>query len=191
MPSRVSSKSSRGQGDDSATLFKKINNCIKLMARCRAPTLSGGECRQIVKEGTRCWQHAGPQCSVCLACMGGQSPTRKIDCGHEFHVRCLERWKLSARGPEPTCPMCRAPFDVPSYKCRLIIERTGDNARSVTEFLSQNVFSIMEGFGLDYNRLVPNNIGRMLTDIHFDIDPTEDLRAVLTELGLPVPSNYD
>jgi hypothetical protein len=45
----------------------------------------------------------------------------------------------------------------------------------------------MEGFGLDYNRLIPNNIGRMLTDIHFDIDPSEDLRTVLYDLGLPIP----
>jgi hypothetical protein len=171
-----------------ATHFPEFNNCIKLMARCGAQTLSGRDCRQIVKEGSRCWQHSGPQCSVCLSCIGGQSQSRKLDCGHEFHVRCLERWKTSCRNHEPTCPMCRAPFDVPSYKCRLIIERTGDNRRSITEFLSQNVFSIMEGFGLDFGSLVPNNI---LTDIHFDIDPSEDLRAVLTELGLPHPSNLD
>jgi hypothetical protein len=191
MPSGVSKSTLRGQGGASATLFSEIYNCIKLMARCGAQTLSGRECRQVVKEGTRCWQHTGPQCSVCLSCMGGQSQTRKLGCNHEFHTKCLERLKTSCRGPEPTCPMCRTPFDVPSYKCRLIIERTGDNTRSITEFLSQNVFSIMEGFGLDYNRLVPNNIGRMLTDIHFDIDPTEDLRAVLTELGLPHPSSFD
>jgi hypothetical protein len=41
----------------------------------------------------------------------------------------------------------------------------------------------MEGFGLDYSRFPPNT----LTDIHFDIDPGEDLRTVLTELGLPIP----
>ena len=157
------------------------------MARCGATTLSGRECRQFVKDGARCWQHTGPQCSVCLSCMGGQSQTRTLGCGHEFHIKCLDRWKTSCRGPDPTCPMCRTPFDVPSYRCRLIIECTGDSTRSITEFLSQNVHSIMEGFGLDYNRLIPNNIGRMLTDIHFDIDPSEDLRTVLYDLGLPIP----
>jgi len=159
------------------------------MARCGAQTLSGRECRQTVKEGTRCWQHTGPQCSVCLSCMGGQSQTRKLDCGHEFHLRCIDRWKQSTRGPDPTCPMCRTPFDVPLYRCRLIIERIGDGTRSTNEFLSQNVYSIMEHFGLD-NRLIPNNVERMLTDIHFDIEEGEDLITVLTELGLPNPSSF-
>lgn len=162
------------------------------MARCGSQTLSGGECRQIVKEeGERCWLHSGPQCSVCLTCMSGQSQTRTLGCNHEFHTRCLERWKSSCRGPDPTCPMCRTPFDVPTYRCRLIIEKTGDGTRSITEFLSQNVNSIIEGFGLDFRSILPNNMGRMLTDIHFDIDPNEDLRTVLTELGLPSPSRFD
>jgi hypothetical protein len=87
--------------------------------------------------------------------------------------------------------MCRVPFDVPTYRCRLIIEKTGDGALSITEFLSQNVNSIMEGFGLDFRSILPNNTGRMLTDIHFDIDPTEDLRTILTELGLPTPYQDD
>lgn len=160
------------------------------MARCGGQTLSGGECRQFVKEeGMRCRQHSGPQCSICFACM--TTNTRKLNCGHEFHTRCLDRWKSSCRGPDPTCPMCRVPFDVPTYRCRLIIEKVEDGGRSITEFLSQNVNSIMEGFGLDFRNLIPNNVGRMLTDIHFDIEPTEDLRAVLTSLGLPAPSLDD
>ena len=163
------------------------------MARCGAQTLSGGECRQIVKdENIRCRLHSGPQCSVCLAHMTRQSHTRKLACGHEFHHRCLERWKVSCTGPDPTCPMCRVPFDVPTYRCRLIIESTEDGATSISEFLSQNVNSIMEGFGLDYSRILPNQAaGRMLTDIHFDIDPQEDLRTVLRELGLPIPPHSD
>jgi hypothetical protein len=163
------------------------------MLRCGATTLSGGECRQTVKEeGTKCWLHSGSQCSVCLTCMGGQSQTRKLDCGHEFHTKCLDRWKTTCRTPDPTCPMCRLPFDVPTYRCRLIIEKTSDGTRSITEFLSQNVHSIMEGFGLDYRQFVPNNVGRMLTDIFFDVNPTENLRTVLTELGLPMPdSRFD
>jgi hypothetical protein len=49
----------------------------------------------------------------------------------------------------------------------------------------------MEGFGLDFRSILPNNTGRMLTDIHFDIDPTEDLITILEELGLPTPSQAD
>jgi hypothetical protein len=158
------------------------------MARCGAPTLSGGECRVTVKEeGARCWLHTGPQCSVCLSCMGGAAQTRKLDCGHEFHLKCLDCWKSNCRTPNPTCPMCRTPFDVPDYRCRLIIEKTVDGSRYISEFLTQNVQSIMEGFGLDYRRLIPGNVGRMLTDIVFDIQPGENLRTVLSELGLPPP----
>lgn len=84
--------------------------------------------------------------------------------------------------------MCREPFDVPTYRCRLIIERvTQPVERRVSEFETQNVMSIVEGFGLDFRTLVPNTQGRFYTDIHFDIDPTEILEDVLRELGLPVP----
>ena len=158
--------------------------------RCGSLTLSGGNCRQIVKEGAEsCWQHAGPQCSVCLSAMGGQSPTRKIGCGHEFHERCLNRWKASCTGPDPTCPMCRVPFDVPIYRCRLIIERVVDNHRTITHFETSNVGNIVEGFGLDLRQLIPSGMpGRFYTDIHFDIQQDEVLSEILRELGLPQPS---
>jgi len=169
----------------------KFITCLKLMARCGAQTLSGGECQQIVKDGCeRCWLHNGQQCSVCLSYMNDRSRTRVLDCNHEFHIKCLDRWKTTCRGPDPTCPMCRMPFDVPTYRCRLIIEKTRDGTLSITEFLSQNVNSIIERFGLDFRQLLPNNVDRLLTDIRFDIDPTEDLRTVLTDLGLPHPSSH-
>lgn len=157
---------------------------------CGALTLSGTPCKQKVGAGNeRCWQHRGPQCSVCLACMGGQNTTRTLGCGHEFHTKCVERWKQSCTGPDPTCPMCREPFDVPTYRCRLIIERVAPpTERRVSEFETQNVMSIVEGFGLDFRSLVPNTHGRFYTDIHFDIDPDEVLEEVLRELGLPVPN---
>lgn len=155
--------------------------------RCGSQTLSGHPCNQILVEGQeRCWQHRGPQCSVCLSCIGGQSKTRKLDCTHEFHEKCLTRWKASCTGPDPTCPMCRTPFDVPSYRCRLIIERTSDASQTTTDFESSNINEIMSGFGIDLRQLVPGQ-GRFLTDIHFDIDVGESLEEVLRELGLPEP----
>ncbi len=159
---------------------------------CGATTLLGTPCRQKLRLGQeRCWQHRGTACSVCLACMGGQSATRTLGCGHEFHTRCLDRWKASCTGPDPTCPMCRVPFDVPTYRCRLIIEKVMSETpdRRVTNFETQNVMSIVEGFGLDFRSLVPGgNTGRFYTDIHFDIEPSEILEDVLRELGLPIPN---
>ena len=154
--------------------------------RCGAQTLSGQECRRVVKEGSeRCNIHTGPQCSVCLGCMNAHSATRTIDCGHEFHERCLARWKASCMGPEPTCPMCRTSFDVPLYRCRLIIERVSDGNVTNRNFEVSNVMNIVQGFGLDFRQLVPaSGGGRVYTDIHFDIEPGEVLEDILRELGL-------
>jgi hypothetical protein len=158
--------------------------------RCGAQTLSGDQCKQFTKDNQeRCWQHQGTQCSVCLAYMGGQSSSRKLDCGHEFHIKCLNRWKTSCTGPDPTCPMCRVPFDVPTYRCRLIIERTQDSLRHTSDFNTSNITSIMDGFGIDFRQLIPSN-GRFYTDIQFDVDPTEALQEILRELGLPAPPEH-
>ena len=157
--------------------------------RCKGTTLTGNPCRQVVRPGQeRCWQHMGAQCSVCLACMGGQSATRKLECGHEFHRRCLDRWKTSCTGPDPTCPMCRTPFDVPSYRCRLIIERVSDNQRTVENFETSNVSQIVGGFGMDFRSLIPpGDAHHLRAEIIFDIANNEEITSVLRELGLPIP----
>jgi len=80
--------------------------------------------------------------------------------------------------------MCRVPFDIPTYRCRLIVERTVDSQRISTDFETTNVSNIAGGFGLDFRQLVPND-GRFIADIHFDIEPGEILNEILTELGLP------
>ena len=158
--------------------------------RCGAQTLSGDQCKQFkTNNQERCWHHQGAQCSVCLGHMGGQSSIRKLDCGHEFHIKCLNRWKTSCTGPDPTCPMCRVPFDVPTYRCRLIIERTRDVHRHTTDFDTSNIASIMDGFGIDFRQIIPSS-GRFYTDVQFDVDPTEALQEILRELGLPAPPDH-
>ena len=154
--------------------------------RCSVPTRSGEPCKTILREGQdQCWQHRGAQCAVCLATMGGRSASRSLGCGHEFHERCLNRWKLTCQ-ETPTCPMCREPFDVPTYKCRLIIERSADSFRHINDFETSNIAGILDGFGLQFRELVPSQ-GRFLSEIRFDIDPEETLRDILRELGLPTP----
>ena len=154
--------------------------------RCSVPTRSGEPCKTILREGQeQCWQHRGAQCAVCLATMGGRTASRILGCGHEFHERCLNRWKLTCQ-ETPTCPMCREPFDVPTYKCRLIIERSADSFRHINDFETSNIAGILDGSGLQIRELVPSQ-GRFLSDIRFDIDPEETLQEILRELGLPVP----
>jgi hypothetical protein len=165
----------------------KLNTRKTLMeaGRCGAQTAHGTPCRSKVFGGQdRCWIHKGPQCSVCLGAMAVQQANRTLPCGHEFHSRCVDRWKRSCP-TDPTCPMCREPFDLPTYRCRLIIERVSDNQRAVSNFETPNVQEIVEGFGVDFRALVPAGAGRLYTDIHFDIEPTEALEEILRELGLP------
>jgi hypothetical protein len=151
--------------------------------RCGGQTIHGSPCRMKVHgDQERCWIHTGPQCSVCLQPMAHQA-NRTLDCNHTFHSRCVDRWKRSCPG-DPTCPMCRVPFDVPKYRCRLIIERVNDGVRSTSNFETSNVSNIIDGFGLDFRNIMPAH-GRVFTDIHFDVDPDEALLDILRELGLP------
>jgi hypothetical protein len=83
--------------------------------------------------------------------------------------------------------MCRVPFDVPTYRCRLIIERVTDGQRSMLPFDASNIHNIIEGFGLDMRQLIPPGPGRFITDLHFDIEDDEEIGEVLRQLGLPVP----
>lgn len=153
--------------------------------RCGAQTAHGTPCRSKVPVGEeRCWIHKGPQCSVCFGPMAHNQANRTLPCGHTFHSRCVDRWKRSCP-TDPTCPMCREPFDLPTYRCRLIIERVIDNQRATSDFETRNVHEIIEGFGLDFRALVPAGAGRLYTDIRFDIEPTEALEEILRELGLP------
>lgn len=152
--------------------------------RCGAQTAHGTPCRaKVFGDQDKCWAHRGPACSVCLGHMTRQA-TRTLPCGHVFHVRCVDRWKRSCPS-DPTCPMCREPFDLPTYRCRLIIERVSDNQRATTNFETRNVHEIIEGFGIDFRALVPQGAGRLFTDIHFDIEPNEALEEILRELNLP------
>lgn len=159
--------------------------------RCGADTIQGAKCRvRVNEENERCWIHRSPPCAVCFSPMAHSSNCRTLECGHVFHDRCLERWKRTCTGPDPTCPMCRVPFDVPTYRCRLIIERVQDNEREAINFETPNVASIVEGFGIDFRSLVPESQGRFFTDIHFDIDPSEALSEILRELGLPQSQRF-
>lgn len=154
--------------------------------RCGALTASGSVCRHKPGDGhEKCWLHRGPQCSVCFGPLTERG-RRTLPCCHEFHTRCIDRWKRTCPG-DPTCPMCRVPFDLPTYKCRLTIERVSDSSITTSNFERSNITSIMEGFGIDLRNLLPESPagGRFFTDIHFDIDEGEDLDEILEELGIP------
>jgi hypothetical protein len=81
--------------------------------------------------------------------------------------------------------MCRHPFDVPLYRCLLRIERVSDSNVTNQTFQTSNVNDIVSGFGYDFRELIPNQPGRWMTELHFDIEQGEDLGQVLDQLGVP------
>jgi hypothetical protein len=67
-----------------------------------------------------------------------------------------------------------------------MIERVSDHQEYTRDFDTSNIASIIDGFGIDLRQLLPANAeGRVIADIHFDIEPHEDLEESLRELGLP------
>ncbi|PAN23834.1 hypothetical protein GQ55_4G123300 [Panicum hallii var. hallii] len=51
---------------------------------------------------------AARECAVCLgAVQEGEMVRRLPDCGHVYHVECIDRWLAAHR----TCPLCRSELD--------------------------------------------------------------------------------
>jgi hypothetical protein len=68
-----------------------------------------------------------------------------------------------------------------------MIERVSNHQEYARDFETSNIRNIIDGFGIDLRQLLPENAaGRIFADIHFDIEPEEDLEETLRELGLPM-----
>lgn len=163
---------------DRAVFFLAV---IYMTETCTATTRMGVRCKLRARSGeTTCSRHAvvSPQCPVCLSDMS-MSTSRTLDCGHVFHTRCLERWKRTSR----TCPMCRVPFDQPTYKVRVSVQRIADNHVASETYTTSNVSGIVSAFGMD-----PLIDPRFITDILFEIAGNESMSEVFNELGINMPS---
>ena len=61
--------------------------------------------------------HAGDDCPICLSEFLVGEETKRLRCGHSFHVECINQWILKGHGWQttlPSCPMCKAvPHDPP------------------------------------------------------------------------------
>ena len=121
-----------------------------------------------------------PQCSVCL--QGLNRSTRTLPCGHEFHLKCVDRWKRTCRA-DPTCPMCRAPFDLPKYRIRIVIDRVEEGTHEVRSYVTSNIQTIRDEFGLDLRVLESHEEASL--NIIFDLEAHEDIVEVLRTLGVP------
>ena len=171
---RMSTASERG---DHAHFFLAA---YRMPEQCSATTRQGVQCKRISRTGTTlCGLHTTNttgQCPVCLDTMNTQ--VRTLSCGHTFHLRCLERWKRVSR----TCPMCRVPFDQPSYKVHVSVRRTSDGETASHVYTTSNVNELTTTFGIN-----PFTDTRFVTDIFFDIEADETIEEVFRELGLRIP----
>ena len=149
------------------------------MQRCQATTQKGVQCRRgTAHGGTTCTQHSGDSCPVCLTAMS-DGTSRRLDCGHTFHTRCLERWKRTST----TCPMCRTPFDEPQYRVSISVQHLSSNTVTRDSYVTSNIGQMFSTFG------IPPLQPRFITDIFFDIGFDEFIDDVFREIGVRIPTS--
>mmetsp|Transcript_76938 Transcript_76938/g.222432 ORF Transcript_76938/g.222432 Transcript_76938/m.222432 type:complete len:180 (+) Transcript_76938:109-648(+) len=59
-------------------------------------------------------------CCVCLEAHSDGELVRRLPCGHEFHVKCIDAWLLRGHGMSSSCPTCR---------CRVHVHFSGRRQR--------------------------------------------------------------
>mmetsp|Transcript_16563 Transcript_16563/g.35539 ORF Transcript_16563/g.35539 Transcript_16563/m.35539 type:complete len:195 (-) Transcript_16563:710-1294(-) len=52
----------------------------------------------------------GRSCSVCCEDFVSEDTLRVLQCGHRFHLECVDRWLLGHDAGDIGCPMCKAPL---------------------------------------------------------------------------------
>ena len=139
------------------------------MNRCSHVTMLGTPC----KNSLNCHLHSSDDtCSICLCIVRKTRGTRSLPCGHLFHRRCIEQWKIKCT----TCPMCRESFDVPTYKVTITIENTTTNiCQTITTVNSSNICEIFEQLDVAGN-----------PQFCFNVENFSDLETLLADFGFGV-----
>ncbi|CAM0880382.1 unnamed protein product [Alopecurus aequalis] len=74
----------------------------------------------------------GADCAVCLSELADGDKVRELpNCGHAFHVECVDAWLRS----RTTCPLCRAEVELPQGNRNA--DGAGQSSSSATEPLPQ------------------------------------------------------
>lgn len=151
------------------------------MAFCGAQTPSGTECKSRVRTaGERCQWHKpiddpDPNCSVCMDYMTTRN-SRELGCGHKFHKKCLQKWKLEGNR---TCPLCREGFDEPQFRVTVNIESLSNNFNSSSFDASDRSINIFDSLRLD-----PGEMQGFSTELTMEAEDLDTLRSVLHRIGL-------
>lgn len=151
------------------------------MAFCGAQTPSGTECKSRVRTtGERCQWHKpiddpDPNCSVCMEYMTIRN-YRELGCGHKFHKKCLQKWKLEGNR---TCPLCREEFDEPQFKVTVSIESLSNNFSSNSFDASGRSMNIFDSLRMD-----PGEMQGFSTELTMEAEDLDTLQSVLYRIGL-------
>jgi hypothetical protein len=79
--------------------------------------------------------------------------------------------------------MCRAPFDLPKYRIRIVIDRVEEGTHEVRSYVTSNIQTIRDEFGLDLRVIDAHEEASL--NIIFDLEAHEDIVEVLRTLGVP------
>jgi hypothetical protein len=79
--------------------------------------------------------------------------------------------------------MCRAPFDLPKYRIRIVIDRVEEGTHEVRSYVTSNIQTIRDEFGLDLRVLDTHEDASL--NVLFDLESHEDIVEVLRTLGVP------
>ncbi len=146
------------------------------MVYCGACTVNGDSC----KNGVNCHLHSSnpDKCSICLNSVRPTRGVRKLDCGHLFHVRCLNEWKGTGTR---TCPLCRKPFDTKKYKVTMTILNTETSESRITSMDSTIIQTILQNMNLNDDSFL---LEEFETNIEFDVETRRELENILADLGV-------
>lgn len=147
---------------------------------CGSSTASGCPCRAKVSgEGQKCQWHtpvAGDAtCSICMEQMTTTN-SRKLECEHVFHKKCLKKWKMQGNR---TCPLCREEFDIPLFDVKIsIIPRTEQYQRLDFD-ASRSAHDLFDNLGMDQRDHVDH-----ATQMALEAEDLDTLRSVLERIGI-------
>lgn len=151
------------------------------MAFCGALTHTGAQCRaRVPSDGSKCHWHkpapgTDPTCSVCMDHMLERN-CRELPCGHTFHKKCLQKWKLEGNR---TCPLCREEFDHPQFRITVNIESLSNTYNSHSFDATQNVDILFESLNIE-----PTDIQGYSTQLMMETEDINTLRSVLERIGI-------
>jgi len=78
--------------------------------------------------------------------------------------------------------MCRTPFDLPSYRVRIVIDRVTEGTHEIRSYVTSNIQTIREEFGLDLRILESHEQASL--NILFELEEHENLEEVLRSLNI-------